>query len=392
VAPETISRWARRYTLVSAASLIAWQVGVLVDTPRGAEVALAVYGFVFPMAFGKAYSLVPTYFDADLAFPRAPGFGFPFVVFAAVGLAFGALSAAPRWLASVGALSWAVAVVVFLGSLGWTVRHTPTGRSTATGAHNAARRPVDRLANAFVPLALGYLLVGTYGTLALHTGLPPLADGYPPRTTHLLATGAAGVLVFALGFRLLPRFFSAPLPRWLAAAVLVSGATGPTLLACGLPGGPWFRVGALLESVAVGGFALAVALLFRRSDRRRTGLVGVLVGAACGLLGVALGLWFAFGSLSPALVRAHLRANLLGFLGLTVVGLAYQFYPPAVGTLLGASDRTARASILALAGGLLAQVGGIVGGAASLTTLGQMSTLVGACCYLYLLAATFWAR
>jgi hypothetical protein len=392
MAPETISRWARRYALVSAAALCLWQVGVLVGVPRRMEVTLAVYGFLFPMVFGKAYSLVPTYFDRPLAVPRAPAVGFPFVVAGAGGLAVATLRETPPWLGAVGALAWTVAVGVFLGTLGWTVRHNLSGGDTATGAHNAARRPVDRVANAFVPVAFSYLLVGTYATLAPHTGLPPLLDGYPPRATHLLAAGAVALLVFALGFRLLPRFFSAPLPRPLAVATLVPGAAGPALLATRLNGGPWFRVGALLEAGAVCGFALAVALLFRRSARRRVGLSTVLVAAGFGVLGVAFGLWFAFGSVSAALVSAHLRVNLLGFLGLTVVGLAYQFYPPAVGNLPGASDRTARVSVLALAGGLLAQAGGVTLSLSSLATLGQALTLGGALCYAYLLGAAFLTR
>ncbi|AUV82763.1 hypothetical protein C2R22_14840 [Salinigranum rubrum] len=393
MAPETISRWARRYALVSVSFLLLWQLASVLGVPRRTEVTLAVYGFVFPMVFGKAYSLVPTYFDRTLAFPRAPAVGLPFVVVGAGGLAAGTLSGTPSWLASTGALAWAVGVAVFLGTLGWTVRHDPTGRATATGEHNADRRPVDRVANAFVPVAFAYLLVGTSATLGLHTGLPPLLDGYPPRVTHLLAAGAAGLLVFALGFRLLPRFFGAPLPRSLAVATLLPGALAPGLLATRLlDAGRWFRAGALLEAGAVCGFALAVALLARRSSRRRVGLSTVLVAAGFGVLGVAFGLWFAFEAPSAALVRAHLRVNLLGFLGLTVVGLAYQFYPPAVGDLPGSSDSTARVSVLALSGGLLAQVGGLTLRVPTATTLGEWLALCGALCYAYLLAAAFLAR
>jgi hypothetical protein len=84
--------------------------------------------------------------------------------------------------------------------------------------------------------------------------------------------------------------------------------------------------------------------------------------------------------------------NLLGFLGLTVVGLAYQFYPPAVGDLPGCSDSTARVSVLALSGGLLSQVGGRALDLPTVTTLGEWLTLCGALCYAYLLAAAFLAR
>ncbi len=387
-----VSRWARRYVLASVLFLLAWQAGTLFGIARGAEVLLGVYGFVLHMVFGKAYSLVPSYFDRELAFPYAPAVQFPVIVGGTLGLVGDAMGLAPSWLGAAGAALWALGVAVFLGSLLWTIRGNLIGRETATGSTNADREPIDRLGNGFVPVALGYLLVGTYGTLALQTGLPPLVDGYGPRVTHLLAAGTAALLVFALGVRLLPRFLVASPPRWLVTVVLPAGAVGPTLLAVHLGSGVWFRVGAAVEAVAVTGFALIVASLYLESDRRRVGFYGVLAGATAGVLGVALGLWFAFGGVSGALIRAHLRLNLLGFLGLTIVGLAYQFYPPTVGQWPGSSDRAALVSIGALGAGLLVQVGGLAGGEILMTKLGQAMTLAGALMYAYLLGAAFGAR
>lgn len=387
-----VSRWARRYVLTSAFFLVVWQAGALADIPRHAEVVLGVYGFVLHMVFGKAYSLVPTYFDRELAFPYAPAVQFPLVVTGVLGLAGAALRVGPSWLGAVGALLWALGVTVFVGTLLWTVRSNLTGRETATGRANAERRPVDRLANGFVPVALGYLVAGTYETLALQTGVPPLLDGYPPQVTHLLAAGTAGVMVFALGFRLLPRFLVATPPRTLVALVLPAGALGPALLAGYLWTGLAFRVGALVEALAVAGYALAIGVLFVRSERRRVGFYGVLAGAAAGATAVGLGLSFAFGHVSPSLVLAHLRLNLLGFLGLTIVGVAYQFYPPAVGTFPGASDRAALVSIGGIAGGLILQVVGLGGDVPPAATLGQLLTLVGTGLYAYVVAGVFAAR
>lgn len=387
-----VSRWARRYVAVSVLFLVAWQAGVVVGISRHAEVVLGVFGFVLHMVFGKAYSLVPTYFERDLAFSQAPAVQFPLAVAGAGGLVGASLRIGPSWLGSVGALLWSLGVGVFLGTLLWTIRSNPTGRETATGEARAERRPVDRVANGFVPVAFLYLLAGTYETLAIHTGLPLLLDGYFPRVTHLLAAGTAGVLVFALGFRLLPRFLVASPSRPLVGVVLAAGALGPAVLATHLGDPPWFQLGALVEALAITGFALGYGLLFVRSERRRVGFYGVLAGAVSGVLAVTLGLWFAFGRRSPSLVLAHLRLNLLGFLGLTIVGIAYQFYPPAVGTLPGASDRTALVSIAALASGLLLQLVGLVGRGGVVTTLGQLLTLGGALLYAFLIVAAFTAR
>jgi hypothetical protein len=289
-------------------------------------------------------------------------------------------------------LLWTAGVCVFVGTLLWTVRDNPTGRETATGGTDADRQQIDRLANAAVPVALLYLLAGTYGTLAWSTGLPPLVDGYRPRTTHLLAAGTAGVAVFGLGFRLLPRFLVASPPRALVAVVLPAGALGPGLLAASLGDPPWFGLGAAIQATAVIGFALAVGLLFARSERRRVGLYAVLAGAISGTAAVVLGLRFALHGPSAPLVVAHRRLNLLGFLGLTVVGMAYQFYPPAVVELPGASDRTALASIAGLAGGLALHCVGLVARVPRLAGAGRLLTLGGALLYAFLLVAAFRAQ
>jgi hypothetical protein len=388
----TVSRWARRYVLASAASLVAWQAGGVVGLPWRAGVVLGVYGFVLHAFFGKAYTLVPAYFDRDLAFDRAPAVQLPFVAAGTVGLVGASLGVGPSWLGAAGAVLWAVGVCVFVGTLLWTVRDNPTGSETATGGTDAERRRVDRLANAAVPVALCYLLAGTYGTLAWATGLPPLVDGYVPRTTHLLTAGTAGVAILGLGFRLLPRFLAASPPRPLVAVVLPAGALGPALLAVHLGDAAWFQVGAAVEAVAILGFGLAVGLLFVRSDRRRVGFYAVLAGAAGGAVAVTLGLWFGAGGRSPALVAAHRRLNLLGFLGLTIVGMAYQFYPPAVGRAPGASDRTALVSIAGLAGGLAVGCVGLVAGHSWLVAAGRLSALCGALLYAFLLVAAFRAR
>lgn len=387
-----VSRWARRYVLTSALFLVVWQAGTVVGMPKHTEVLLGVFGFVLHMVFGKAYSLVPTYFNRALAFPYGPAVQFPLVVGGTVGLVGASLRIGPTWLGTIGALLWSLGVCVFLGSLLWTIRGNLTGRETATGEANTERRPVDRLANGFVPVAFLYLSVGTYETLALYTEFPLLLDGYSPRVTHLLAAGTAGLLVFALGFRLLPRFMVATPPRHLVALVLPAGALGPAVLATTLGNSPWMQLGALIEAFAVIGFAVGAGVLFVRSDRRRVGFYGVLAGAASGVVAVTIGLSFAFNGVSYGLVQAHLRLNLLGFLGLTIMGIAYQFYPPAVGTLPGASDRIALTSITSIGVGLFIQITGFIGQFHVMVILGELVALAGVLLYVYLLVAVFRAR
>lgn len=388
-----VSRWARRYVVASASFLVGWQAAILLGLPRRTVVALGLYGFVLHVVFGKAYSLVPVYFDRQLAWGWAPGLQFPFTVLGTLGLAVAPLAGVPsRPSASVGAVLWTLGVAVFVAALGWTIRDNPTGRETATGGVNQDRESVDRFANAFVPIVLAYLVLGTYTTLAANTALPPLVDGYAPRATHLLGAGTATLLVFAIGFRLLPRFLVATPPRTAVRLVLPTGAVAPLALAISLPGGRLFPIAALLQATAVVGFAIAVAWLYQRSDRRRVGFYGVLAGALFGVLGVLLGLHFAFDSPTAPLVTAHYRLTLLGFLGLTIVGIAFQFYPPNAGTFRGANDRTAGVAIGALGTGLALQVVGLAARLAVVELVGALLCLVGALGYWYLLVGLFRER
>jgi ABC-type enterochelin transport system permease subunit len=78
-----------------------------------------------------------------------------------------------------------------------------------------------------------------------------------------------------------------------------------------------------------------------------------------------------------------------GFLGLTVVGAAFQFYPPAVGVWPYANDRTALVSIGLLGGGLGIQILGLVGRVDWVITIGTTAGVLGAVVYTYLLLAAF---
>lgn len=387
-----VSKWSRRFVLASAVFLVLWQASQLVAVPRRTSVVLGVYGFVLHMVFGKAYALIPSYFDRDLTATWAPPAQFPLTTVGTVFLLLEPLQGIPPFVGTVGSLLWALGVGLFLGTILWTIRDNLSGQETGTSDANRSRRWVDRISNAFMPVALGYLAIGSYETIALHTALPLLFDGYFPRISHLLAAGTATLLVFAIGFRLLPRFLVATPPRGFLLLVLPTGSLGPILLAAGLGGGWLFQVGAVLEAVAVLAFAATFAVLFVRSDRRRVGFYGVLGGVVSGCVAVSLGLIFAFDHATSGLVAAHYRLNVLGFLGLTIVGIAYQFYPPSVGTFAGASDRTAVASISGLAGGLFLEAFGLSFDDGMMAVLGQWIGVLGALVYLYLLVGLFHER
>ncbi|WP_424002908.1 hypothetical protein ACOZ4I_03055 [Haloarcula salina] len=383
------SRW---FVAAGALFFLALQLAMAAGASRRTVVTLGLYGFVLHVVFGKAYALVPSYFERSLAWPSAPAVQWPLSVAGTAALALAPVG--PAWLDPAGTALWAGGVAVFLGTLGWTIRYNPTGAATGTGDANAHRRPVDRRANAVVPLALGYLALGTVAALAGAFEVQPLGAGplAVQQRSHLLAAGTAALLVFGVGFRLFPRFLVAEPPRRLVGVVLLTGAVGPALLGFGLFAPAVLLVGGVVEAVAVVGFAVSYLVLFVRSDRRRVGFYAVALAAVAGVCGVGLGLAMAVTARDPALVRAHYRLMLVGFLGLTVVGAAYQFYPPAVGTWPFASDRTAVASIALLGGGLGLQVLGALLGLGIASTAGAMLGVTGAALFVYLLFAAFDRR
>lgn len=388
-APQ-VSRWSRRFVGAGAFFFVVWALAALLGLARQTEVVLALYGFVLLTVFGKSYALIPSYFDRTLAVPWAPAFQFPLSVGGVVALALGAQSWLFPGATTVGTVAWFAGVLVWVGALGWTVRDNLTGAATGTGDHQVERRPIDRASNAAVPLVAVYLLVGSYELLAATLGLPSLLDGLTARISHLLGAGGATLLVFAVGFRLFPRFLVAHPPRALVALVLPAGAVGPALLAAGLYDQNLLVVGAAVEGLALGGFALAYGVLYRRSDRNRVGLHAVLVAAVAGLGVVVLGAYLALVGRFVAVIELHYRVALAGFLGLTIVGAAAQFYPPTVGEWPGSADRTALAAVGLIAGGLALQAVGLLVGPA--TTVGEIAVLGGTALYAYLLASAFVAR
>jgi len=388
----TTSRWSRVLVATGVVALVAWQAAVLVDLPRRTAVTLGVYGFVLHVVSGKAYALVPSYFDRGLAWSVAPAVQFPLTTVGVACLALVPLSGVPELVGTVGAVAWTLGVAVFLGTVLATVRSNLLGAETGTGEHNADRRPVDRAANLFVPVVLVYLAVGTWETLAMHTAAPGLLDGYPPRVSHLLAAGTGALLVFAVGFRLLPRFLVSSVDRRLPWLVLPPAAVGPALIAVAIPAGPLLHAGAGLEAVAMVGWAVVYVRLYRATDRDRVGFYGPLAGVAAGVVGVALGITMAVESVSVSLVVAHYRLNVLGFLGLTIVGVTYQFYPPTVGRFPGAGDRLALGTMALLAGGLAIEVVGAFSSAGGVATAGQVVSLVGTLAYAYLVLGVFVQR
>lgn len=388
------SQWSRRFAIVSILFLISWGVAILAGGPRRMEVYLGLYGFVFHMIFSKGYALLPTYFNRSLRPHWLPFVHFPLTVGGVAGLAFASIPELQlyAWILPLAATAWMVGVVCFVGGFVWTVRGNITGRETATGNHNRHRRQTDRFANLFMPIALGYLFIGSYLHLSRITWLPDPLGGGPPVVSHLLAVGTATLLIYSIGFRLLPRFFRSTPPRGAVVLVLPLAAIAPLGLASSFTSGTPFLVFAIMQMVAMIGFTIAIVTMAVRAPSLRIGLYAVVVGSLAGLLGMGLGLWFIMGSITASSVMAHIRLNLMGFIGLTIIGVVYQFYPPTAATLPGSTNRTAGGSIGAICSGIVLEVSGLLAGSELLVVIGQFILFIGIIIFAYLVGGVLYTR
>ncbi len=393
----TVTRGSRLFVLASVGWFVSWQLAALFGANRRLTVVLGLYGFIFHMVFGKAYALVPSYFDRELAFPRAPFAHLPLAITGTAGLMVEASGIAPEpigaSLVRTASLSaWGFGCLVLVGALGWSISDNLTGRETGTSQAKADYLGIDRFANAFVPVAFGYLLVGSLLPVVDGLGVVTSVSISGPQITHVLAVGTATLLVFALGFRLLPRFLAVLPRRWLVAAVLPASAAGPVLLVIGFGGGSLFRLGAVVQTLALAGFAVAYLDMFRRSDRRRLGLYAVLCAAGAAIAVAFLGTYMAIAGISSELATAHVRLGLLGFLGVTIVGVSYQFYPPNVARIPGVDDRTAALAVGLLVVGVGIEAVSLVGDIDLLTAVGRLLALFGACLHGAILIAVLRSR
>lgn len=60
------------FVLAGAGFLVGWQVAELAGASRETGVVLGLFGFVLYVVFGKAYALVPNYFECELTVTWAP--------------------------------------------------------------------------------------------------------------------------------------------------------------------------------------------------------------------------------------------------------------------------------------------------------------------------------
>lgn len=384
-----LQRWTRRFTVASAGALVLSLLTAPVLADRSVGVLVCVFGFVCPMIFGMAYLLLPPYAGRTLVDYRIPGVHFVLAYLGAALIVAGWTTGGTELVYTAGTVLWAGGVAVFVGSLVATVGPVVLDRPAVMLQGGDRPQRSSRLATAAIPVAVGYLVVGT-GTLLATGFLFESNLATVPRVVHYYLAGFGTLLVFALGARLLTGFFHVTPPRPLVWTVLVTGALAPAALGAGLWVQPWFQVGGLLMGVAMAGYLLAVALVTVRTDRPRPGLYGIAVGAVAGALAVAAAMPLALGAGWATLLALHRVFVLAGFFPLTIVGYAYQFFPPTDSRRVVTRIDETTLTLALLGVGVFLRGLGVVAGAPDVRYLGVGSAVLGAAGYAFLMARRFW--
>lgn len=153
-----------------------------------------------------------------------------------------------------------------------------------------------------------------------------------PVLVHLHLTGFVVGTMVAASILLLPRFTDVRPPPWASWTIAILPIPGPALLAMGFLGHPrMFRLGAMVEAIAMIAFAAYVGWQLLRSPRRRASFVPFALSLISLVAAVLLGLAFAHAPVTQVLVPLHAALNLVGFVGLFVLAAAWDLFAPSIG-------------------------------------------------------------
>ena len=166
---------------------------------RHTWLVLGLQGFVLTVVFAKTYTLVPSYLGDSIDSGVFPAIHYPLFTAGVLLMAF-----ADGFLLEIGVWIWSLGVAVLISSILRVVGGGVLSGETGTSKDKRERERVDRVSNFFVAASYIYLVVAT-ASLVLY--------GFTASTVHLFAAGTAALLVYSVGFRLLPRSSRSRHPR-----------------------------------------------------------------------------------------------------------------------------------------------------------------------------------
>lgn len=329
---------AAHLALAVALAAVVWQPGLLTEffyRPRTiAVVHLVTLGWVSGSIFGSLYALGPIVWRVEMPARRLDWVAYGLWLVSASGMVV------HFWINEYNGMTWAAATMLGVVAL-------------------LAWRLVPRLASAHLPfehrapVLLAFLNFALAASLGVALGMqklgviaipgPPLGSVYGH--AHLAALGWVVMMILGAGYRLLPMFLPAPMPRGLRALLpVVVLECAVLLLATGLS----LDIGGL---IVVGAVAAAMALVLFLGvagwmmQRRRQPPAGLrmpdlaMVTTLSALLngGIAIALGLAVVLVGDPALRIRLAAvygvfGIVGFLAQIVIGIGGRLLPLTVWT------------------------------------------------------------
>lgn len=243
----------------------------------------------------------------------------------------------PDAISAVAGTIWGTGLVIHVGIVLVTVRRPRRGSATVDGD-----RTLRRWLGGLDAIALLYALAAA--------ALVPMAwTGQVPRAmaVHVLLLGFVTLTIVGVVGHVLPRFTHVALPKRVFLPALGPLAVGPALVALEIVWAPdLLFVGAAVEAAGLVPIGVAVLWMLSKAERWRAPLAGVAAGVFFLLVGVGLGVLFAIDPSIRRLVPLHGAINVLGFVGLFIIGFAAKLYAPSI---VAHPDRFKRQALVSMA-------------------------------------------
>lgn len=330
------------FIYASIASLTVWLILLLLNdlleasalhgmvpsrlTSSWVQIQLAAWGFAGLMIFAMGYVLIPSFIGRRLAKPWASTLHLPLAVVGLL-LVVTALVLRSTLLWRVGAALWLAGAILFALNLMATRREAL--RPSVRGPKPSTLG--DRVGLIMVGFAMAYLQVSSLLFLLFDpvTGRTPVGSMDYWSVLHLYLLGFVVMMIFGVGYNLLPRFLAARPSRVLLYVNAAAAVPPPVLFALFIiQGGPWLALGGALFTVAFASFALNIILMYLRRTREAQPTFYFLFGALASLTtGIALGILFILSPALRYLSPVHAELNLFGFVGMTIFGVSYYVFP-----------------------------------------------------------------
>lgn len=292
-----------------------------------AVVHLVTLGWISSWILGALHLVAPMALRTPLPAKRIDYIVFVMYFFSSTGVV------SHFWIGELSGVGWSgLVVAVVFSQVGWKV----------VRALRRAKIPAGVRLHFYLAFANGAVAAvagGLFGFNRWHTFLPGFSLHHAYGHAHLAALGWATMMVFAVGYRLLPMLLPSAMPsgKWIYASALLleTGALG--LFTAFLFGGAWLWPAALVSAAGIIAFLSQVVWMVRRPKpppkampRPDIGSMQVILALVYLALTTLLGVFLAFAETSDESLRlaaAYGVLGLVGFLAQLVAGVGHRLLP-----------------------------------------------------------------